>query len=184
MFIAQWAGQAAAKTDFAYHRFLATELVSGNAILDDADATVATAVAYTSPDTARALTVEVAGSVEVGSVKIDGVDGAGAALSATVAVTGGAGPVDIDVAFWKVDTVTPAGFTSGTLDVGIQDKFGLPLPLAGTACVFIQLVGKSVDAGTLTPGSNSANADANGLWEPVTWASSKTFEIVYLATEV
>ncbi len=51
-------------------------------------------------------------------------------------------------------------------------------------CLFVQLVDKATDGGTLTPGSNAADADRNGLWEPATWVGTKTFEIAYLATEV
>ncbi|HUT60037.1 MAG TPA: hypothetical protein VNA25_19500 [Phycisphaerae bacterium] len=184
MLVAQWAGQPATKTDFAYHRFLATERVDTTAILTAADATIASAVTYTSPDAPRTLTVDITGSVEVGTVVVVGTTGDGGPLTTTVAVTGDAGPVAIEVAFWTVATVTPVGFTGGVMDVGIQDMFGLPFPCVDTKCVMVKLADKVSEIGTVVPGSAAVDADSNGTWEPATWVGEAMFEIVYLVTEL
>ena len=184
MLVAQWAGQPATRTDFAYHRFRATELVDTTAILAAADATVASTVAYTCPETARCLTVDITGSVEVGTVVIVGTGGDGKPLTTTVAVTGDAGPVAIEVAFWTVASVTPVGFTGGVMDVGIQDNFGLPFSCVDTKCVMVKLADKVSEVGSVVPGSSAVDADSNGTWIPATWVGTKVFEIVYLATEL
>ena len=185
MLVAQWAGQPATKTDFAYHRFLATELVDTTAILAAADATVASTVAYTCPETARCLTVDITGSAEVGTVVIVGTGGDGKPLTVTEDVTGNAGPVNIEAAFWTVESVTPVGFTGGVMDVGIQDKFGLPFACVIGKCVMVALSNKANDSGGIVYGLDTAGIlDPNGLWKPATWAGTAIFEIVYLATEI
>lgn len=165
------------------YAFKATESASATAVLNGEAISGAGSVTstYETSPTSRTLKIAIAGNLDVWSVVIEGRDLAGNSRTETKSVTGGAAGVDTNNAYWAVDKVSWSGAaSSGTIDVGINDEFGLPAPVVGAPCILQQLVGGVTDAGTVTFASAGANDDPNGTWTPVTWTGEKLFQICYM----
>lgn len=158
-------------------RYKITPDAASNTALKTATSLVLTEMTgFTQPDVTRALTVTATGGSVHGDVHILGRDIFGDTIAETIAVIT-ANTQTTTKAFRSIDQVRFAGGTSGSVALGVADKFGLP-SLLDTSSVLYLDTGSARDTYTVVVDEDEI---CKNLITPGTSADgSLTFETVYV----